>query len=24
VSPYRQTLEDYFLSVTEGEDSHVA
>ncbi len=23
VSPYRQTLEDYFLSVTEGENSHV-
>jgi ABC-2 type transport system ATP-binding protein len=23
VSPYRQTLEDYFLSVTKGENSHV-
>jgi ABC-2 type transport system ATP-binding protein len=23
VSPFRQTLEDFFLSVTEGEDSHV-
>lgn len=23
VSPYRQTLEDYFLAVTEGENSHV-
>jgi ABC-2 type transport system ATP-binding protein len=23
VSPYRQSLEDYFLSVTEGENSHV-
>ncbi len=23
VSPFRQTLEDYFLSVTEGENSHV-
>jgi ABC-2 type transport system ATP-binding protein len=23
VSPQRQTLEDYFLSVTEGENSHV-
>jgi ABC-2 type transport system ATP-binding protein len=24
VAPHRQTLEDFFLSVTEGEDSHVA